>query len=220
MVMPDDFIPLAEETGLILPIGQWALQEGCRQMREWREVNGHGVLPTMSLNLSGRQLTECDLVGDVGRMLEAERLEGHELDLEVTENVIMADTDSTRGCLAGLRALHLGVSIDDFGTGHSSLSHLDRLPVDTLKIDRSFLRTHGGHPHKTEIVRTIVGLGHSLDLEVIAEGSRRPASSRSCGRWAAITGRDTSSRRRSRRTRPGPCCTPPSRRTPGGVRPA
>jgi diguanylate cyclase (GGDEF)-like protein len=175
LVMPDDFIPLAEETGLILPIGQWALQEGCRQMREWREGNGHAPLPTMSLNLSGRQLTECDLVSDVGRMLEAEGLEGHELDLEVTENVIMADTESTRGCLAGLRALDLGVSIDDFGTGHSSLSHLDRLPVDTLKIDRSFLRTHGGHPHKTEIVRTIVGLGHSLDLEVIAEGVETPS---------------------------------------------
>jgi EAL domain-containing protein (putative c-di-GMP-specific phosphodiesterase class I) len=127
-------------------------------------------------------------------MLEAERLEGHELDLEVTENVIMADTESTRGCLAGLRALHLGVSIDDFGTGHSSLSHLDRLPVDTLKIDRSFLRTHGGHPHKTEIVRTIVGLGHSLDLEVIAEGVETPGSSRSCARWGCDHGQGLSLR--------------------------
>src|SRR5258708_28124243 len=87
-VMPDDFIPLAEETGLILPIGQWALQEGCRQMREGREGNGHTPLPTMSLNLSGRQLTECDLLSDVGRMLEAERLEGHELDPQVTEHVL------------------------------------------------------------------------------------------------------------------------------------
>ena len=102
------------------------------------------MLPTMSLNLSGRQLIETDLIGDVGRTLEAARLAGHELDLEVTENIIMADADSTRGCLAGLRAMDLGVSIDDFGTGHSSLSHLDRLPVDTLKIDRSFLHPAAG----------------------------------------------------------------------------
>jgi diguanylate cyclase (GGDEF)-like protein len=169
LVAPDDFVPLAEETGLILPLGQWALQEGCRQMREWGEVVSRSALPIMSLNLSGRQLAESDLVGDVGRMLEAEGLPGRQLDLEVTENVIMADTDSMRGCLAGLRAMDLGVSIDDFGTGHSSLSHLDRLPVDTLKIDRSFLHATG-HPHKTEIVRTIVSLGHNLGLEVIAEG--------------------------------------------------
>jgi diguanylate cyclase (GGDEF)-like protein len=169
LLAPDDFLPLAEETGLILPLGQWVLEEGCRQMRAWRDANGHRKLPTMSLNLSGRQLAESDLVADVKRALHAEGLAGHELDLEVTENVIMQDTDSARGCLAGLRALDLGVSIDDFGTGHSSLSHLDRLPVDTLKIDRSFLHREG-HPHKAEIVRTIVSLGHNLGLEVIAEG--------------------------------------------------
>jgi diguanylate cyclase (GGDEF)-like protein len=170
LLAPDDFLPLAEETGMILPLGQWALQEGCRQTREWRDALGQSDLPTMSLNLSGRQLIETDLVSDVSRTLETAGLAGHELDLEVTENIIMADADSTRGCLAGLRAMDLGVSIDDFGTGHSSLSHLDRLPVDTLKIDRSFLHATGGHPQKTEIVRTIVGLGHSLGLEVIAEG--------------------------------------------------
>ena len=175
LLAPDDFLPLAEETGMILPLGQWALQEGCRQMREWRDEIGGGDLPTMSLNLSGRQLIETDLVADVGRTLEAAGLEGHELDLEVTENIIMADADSTRGCLAGLRAMDLGVSIDDFGTGHSSLSHLDRLPVDTLKIDRSFLYASGGHPQKTEIVRAIVSLGHNLGLEVIAEGVETPA---------------------------------------------
>jgi diguanylate cyclase (GGDEF)-like protein len=169
LLAPDDFLPLAEETGLILPLGQWVLQEGCRQMRAWRDLNPRGDLPTMSLNLSGRQLAECDLVAEVRRALHTEGLSGHELDLEVTENVIMQDTDSARGCLAGLRELDLGVSIDDFGTGHSSLSHLDCLPIDTLKIDRSFLQ-RDGHPHKREIVRTIVSLGHNLGLEVVAEG--------------------------------------------------
>ncbi len=170
LLVPDDFLPLAEETGLILPLGQWVLEEGCRQIRAWRDGGALAPLPTMSLNLSGRQLAECDLVAEVQRALDAEGLAGCELDLEVTENVIMQDADSTRGCLAGLRDLDLGVSIDDFGTGHSSLSHLDRLPVDTLKIDRSFLQAHDGHPHRTEIVRTIVTLGHDLGLEVIAEG--------------------------------------------------
>jgi diguanylate cyclase (GGDEF)-like protein len=174
LLAPDDFLPLAEETGLIVPLGQWVLEEGCRQIRAWRE-GGISTLPTMSLNLSGRQLSECDLVADVRRALDAEGLAGRALDLEVTENVIMEDADSTRGCLAGLRDLDLGVSIDDFGTGHSSLSHLDRLPVDTLKIDRSFLQGQDGHPHKAEIVRTIVTLGHDLGLEVIAEGIETPA---------------------------------------------
>src|SRR5204863_3765306 len=162
LLAPDDFLPLAEETGLIVPLGQWVLEEGCRQIRAWRESGASAPLPTMSLNLSGRQLSECDLVADVRRALDAEGLAGGALDLEVTENVIMQDADSTRGCLAGLRDLDLGVSIDDFGTGHSSLSHLDCLPVDTLKIDRSFLQGHDGHPHKNEIVRTIVTLGHDL----------------------------------------------------------
>jgi diguanylate cyclase (GGDEF)-like protein len=170
LLVPDDFLPLAEETGLILPLGQWVIQEGCRQMRAWRQARTGHALPVMSLNLSGRQLAESDLVAEVDRALQSEGLAGRELDLEVTEKVIMQDADSARGCLAGLRAMDLGVSIDDFGTGHSSLSHLDRLPVDTLKIDRSFLDVRSGHPHKAEIVRTIVTLGHNLGLEVIAEG--------------------------------------------------
>jgi len=174
LLAPDDFLPLAEETGLIVPLGQWVLEEGCRQIRAWREGGASLPLPTMSLNLSGRQLSECDLVADVRKALDAEGLAGQALDLEVTENVIMQDADSTRGCLAGLRDLDLGVSIDDFGTGHSSLSHLDRLPIDTLKIDRSFLQGHDGHPHKAEIVRTIVTLGHDLGLEVVAEGIETP----------------------------------------------
>src|SRR5262249_24752282 len=116
LLAPDDFLPLAEETGLILPLGQWVLAEGCRQIRAWREAGIDRPLPTMSLNLSGRQIAESDLLEEVRRALDTEGLAGRELDLEVTENVIMQDTDSTRGCLAGLRDLELGVSIDDFGT--------------------------------------------------------------------------------------------------------
>ncbi len=170
LLAPDDFLPLAEETGLILPLGRWVLTEGCRQLREWRRRTSSPSLPRMSLNLSGRQLAEADIVEEVDHTLRAAGLSGQELELEITENVIMQDTESTRGCLAGLRALELGVSIDDFGTGHSSLSHLDRLPVDTLKIDRSFLGGASGRPRKGEIVRTIVALGHDLGLEVVAEG--------------------------------------------------
>jgi diguanylate cyclase (GGDEF)-like protein len=175
LLAPHDFLGLAEETGLILPVGRWVLREGCRQMRAWRHQVPTAELPRMSLNLSGRQLAEGDLIEEVDGTLRGAGLAGHEVDLEVTENVIMQDTDSTRGCLAGLRALELGVSIDDFGTGHSSLSHLDRLPVDTLKIDRSFLAGGHGRPHKTEIIRTIVALGHDLGLEVVAEGIETPA---------------------------------------------
>ena len=170
LLAPDEFLPLAEETGLILPLGRWVLREGCRQMRAWRDEGRGKVLPTMSMNLSGRQLSEGDFVAEMGRTLREEGLEGQEVDLEVTESVIMQDADSTRGCLAALRALDMGVSIDDFGTGQSSLSHLDRLPVDTLKIDRSFLSGVGRGLHRGEIVRTIVTLGHDLGLAVIAEG--------------------------------------------------
>ncbi|PYQ55493.1 MAG: hypothetical protein DMF78_01795 [Acidobacteria bacterium] len=175
LLAPHEFLGLAEETGLILPVGRWVLKEGCRQMRAWRQHVPAAELPRMSLNLSGRQLAEGDLVEEVDGTLRGAGLAGHEVDLEITENVIMQDTDSTRGCLAGLRALELGVSIDDFGTGHSSLSHLDRLPVDTLKIDRSFLAGGHGRPHKAEIIRTIVALGHDLGLEVVAEGIETPA---------------------------------------------
>jgi Amt family ammonium transporter len=175
LLAPHEFLGLAEETGLILPVGRWVLKEGCRQMRAWRQEVHAAELPRMSLNLSGRQLAEGDLVEEVEDTLRGAGLGGHEVDLEITENVIMQDTDSTRGCLAGLRALELGVSIDDFGTGHSSLSHLDRLPVDTLKIDRSFLAGGSGRPHKAEIIRTIVALGHDLGLEVVAEGIETPA---------------------------------------------
>jgi diguanylate cyclase (GGDEF)-like protein len=175
LLAPEDFLALAEETGLILPLGQWVLEAGCRQARVWRDGARRERPPIMSLNLSGRQLAESDFVPTVGRALQAEGLAGRAIDLEVTENVIMQDGDSTRGCLASLRELDLGVSIDDFGTGHSSLSHLDRLPVDTLKIDRSFLEARDGRPHRSEIVRTIVALGHHLGLDVVAEGIETPA---------------------------------------------
>jgi EAL domain-containing protein (putative c-di-GMP-specific phosphodiesterase class I) len=165
LILPAEFLPLAEETGLMVPLGRWVLAEGCRQIAAWSASGVH-----LSLNVSGKQLMQSDLVSQIGRAAHAAGAPLDRLDLEVTEDVLMKDGDSVGLMLADLKALALRVSIDDFGTGQSSLSLLHRLPIDTLKIDRSFVAGMSRRREALEIVRTVVSLGHNLGMRVVAEG--------------------------------------------------
>jgi predicted signal transduction protein with EAL and GGDEF domain len=141
LVRPARFIPLAEETGLIVPLGEWVLREACRQAREWMD---HGLKPgVVSVNLSARQFRQDGLVRTVSRVLEETRLDPSQLEFELTESMVMHNVEAAITTLQGLKSLGVGLSVDDFGTGYSSLSYLRQLPVDTLKIDRSFVRDIG-----------------------------------------------------------------------------
>jgi diguanylate cyclase (GGDEF)-like protein/PAS domain S-box-containing protein len=168
LLLPDAFIPLAEETDLIVPLGRWTVAEGCRQVRAWRDEGLRAGQIALGLNFSGRQLAQTDFVERVEGSIRECGLAGPELNVEITESVIMEE--SAEAVLSRLRELDLEVSIDDFGTGHSSLSHLHRLPIDALKIDRSFVGAMGDRRENVEIVRTIVTLGHDLGMSVVAEG--------------------------------------------------
>lgn len=171
MVPPDRFIPLAEETGLIVDLGKWVLAEACRTLKSWQQsIDGAGAL-TMSVNVSCRQFTKPGLVEFVTDVLEQHQLHPGCLKIEVTESVIMHDVNRTIGELNRLRALGVQIAIDDFGTGYSSLAYLRRMPIDHLKIDRSFIRgLEEGIKENDQIVRSIISLARSLGLGVIAEG--------------------------------------------------
>jgi diguanylate cyclase (GGDEF)-like protein/PAS domain S-box-containing protein len=170
-VPPADFIRIAEETGLIIPMGTWVLREACRQVRAWQEQTIPAAAPLMvSVNLSARQFAQPDLVAQVGAIVEETGLEPGSLKLEVTESVLMQDPEVAAGMLAELAARRVHVCIDDFGTGYSSLSYLLRFPASTLKIDRSFVSDMAAGTQHSEMVRTIVVLAHNLGMDVIAEG--------------------------------------------------
>ncbi|HEV7662291.1 MAG TPA: EAL domain-containing protein, partial [Chloroflexota bacterium] len=169
LVQPMSFIPVAEETGLIVAIGQWVLEESCRQAAEWRSRLG-AFAPTVAVNLSARQLQRPELLFDVRQALRTAQLEPSSLKLELTESVIMQDAEATDTTLHALKALGIGLAIDDFGTGYSSLAYLKRFPVDTLKIDRSFVDGLGTDPQDTAIVQSIVALAQALGLSVTGEG--------------------------------------------------
>jgi len=170
LVPPSEFIPIAEETGSIVPIGHWVLREAASQLARWRQVDENARSLTMSVNLSARQFREQDLASQVGLALMQAGLEPEALKVEITETVLVDDADQALATLAALRALGVQVQIDDFGTGYSSLSYLQRFPVDTLKIDRSFVGRIAAGDDSVEIVRSIVSLAHGLGLTVIAEG--------------------------------------------------
>ena len=173
-VPPADFIRIAEETGLIIPMGTWVLREACRQVRKWQEQTIPAELPLMvSVNLSARQFAQKDLVDEVGRIVEETALEPGSLKLEVTESVLMQDPEVAASMLVELAARRVRVCIDDFGTGYSSLSYLLRFPASTLKIDRSFVTDMSVGSQHSEMVRTIVVLAHNLGMDVIAEGVER-----------------------------------------------
>jgi EAL domain-containing protein (putative c-di-GMP-specific phosphodiesterase class I) len=167
-VSPGQFIPIAEETGLIIPIGEWVLRAACAQLSSWRQ-QGYALTP-IAVNLSARQFTHSDLVETVRDALAAAGVEPRYLELELTESVIMRDADASRNQLDALKRLGVRLAVDDFGTGYSSMSYLKRFPLDTLKIDRSFVRDVSSNPTDKGIVGAIVALGKSLNLTTIAEG--------------------------------------------------
>ena len=170
LVMPGEFIPIAEETGLIVPLGEWILRESCRQVREWqRRFPANGDL-TISVNLSCKQFMQFDLVERISNILRETELEPRFLRLEVTESHVMENSDMAITIMNNLRDLGVQLSIDDFGTGYSSLSYLQRLPINYLKIDRSFINLMNSNHENGEIVRTIVMLAKNLNMKVIAEG--------------------------------------------------
>jgi diguanylate cyclase (GGDEF)-like protein len=168
MVPPNVFIPVAEETGMILPIGEWVLREACRQMREWLDS---GMTPVrVAVNLSAKQFHDADLASVVRSALREARLEPGYIELELTESALMSNPEESAATLESLSAMGVHISIDDFGTGYSSLSYLRRFPLDKLKIDRSFIRDLLTNPDDASIVRAIISLAHSLRLRVVAEG--------------------------------------------------
>lgn len=171
MVMPGMFIPLAEENGLIRPIGEWVLAESCRQSGLWRkELGGRSSGVTLSVNLSVKQFLQPDLFERIERILDRTGMPPRLLHLEITESAVMEDPEAARGVLSRLKSLGLLLSLDDFGTGFSSLSYLTRLPLDILKIDRSFVMRLG-HDARTEaVVRAVCDLSRDLGMEVVAEG--------------------------------------------------
>jgi diguanylate cyclase (GGDEF)-like protein len=173
LVSPADFIPLAEECGLIGAIGGWVIREACRQARAWQE---EGVPPLrISVNLSASQFREVGLVDSIRRALDDVGLLARYLEVELTESAVMSDPEQSVAILEQLSAMGVLVSVDDFGTGYSSMSYLRRFPIDKLKIDRVFINEIASRPEDASIVRAIVSLAHSLNLKVVAEGVETPA---------------------------------------------
>ncbi len=170
IIMPNDFISVAEETGLILPIGNWVLREACVQMQQWREEYSLANSLVVNVNLSARQLEQKDLVEQITRILKETKLDPACLKLEITESVIMKNAEETITKVLKLREMGVLLSIDDFGTGYSSLSYLHRFPIDTLKVDRSFVNLIGAEGEHSEIIQTIITLAFNLGMDVVAEG--------------------------------------------------
>lgn len=169
LISPDRFIPIAEETGLIVPIGYWALRTACLQNRQWQEASQARLL--VSVNLSLRQLNDNDLLENITAILEDTGLDAHFLEVEIKENVMMADPDKASKVLHGLANMGISVSIDDFGTGYSSLAHLKQFPIRAVKIDRSFVQRAPASRGDAAITRAIIGLAHTLECSVVAEGA-------------------------------------------------
>ncbi len=170
LLAPQDFLKVAEETGLIVTIGRWVLQEACRQMMAWRARFDEAEELTIAVNLSARQLAEPGIVDDVREVLERTGLPPDRLNLEITETVLLEQTEDVIARLGALRDLGVRMCLDDFGTGFSSLSYLQNLPIDTLKIDRSFVRRLETEGKSSQVVGTIFELGARLSLSVVAEG--------------------------------------------------
>jgi diguanylate cyclase (GGDEF)-like protein/PAS domain S-box-containing protein len=170
LVAPGEFIHVAEETGLIVPLGWWVLHEACRQMNAWRTRFPSDPPLVLSVNLSSKQFSQSDLPIRIEQILQEVQLPAGSLKLEITESAIVDDPVSASTMLRRLRELGVQVGIDDFGTGYSSLSYLHRFPIDTVKIDRSFVQQMDSSPESMKIVQAIVGLAHTLSMDVIAEG--------------------------------------------------
>jgi diguanylate cyclase (GGDEF)-like protein len=167
-VSPEKFIPIAEDTGLIVPIGEWVIREACRQNKEWQQLKNYYL--RMAVNLSTKQFKHDGLLGSVQQILEEIGLEPRWFELEITESTIMEHAEIVISILDGFKAMGISLSIDDFGTGYSSLSYLKRLPVNTLKIDQSFIRDITVNEEDRAITSAIIAMARSLKMKVIAEG--------------------------------------------------
>jgi diguanylate cyclase (GGDEF)-like protein/PAS domain S-box-containing protein len=168
LLYPSEFVPLAEESGLIIALGEWVMRTACAQSKAWQDA---GLTPLrLSVNFSARQFQQATFMADVANILKETNLDPRWLELELTESSIMKDPEEAIEKLHELKLMGIKVAIDDFGTGYSSLNYLKRFPIDTLKIDKTFVSDVCKDPHDTAIVRAIINLGHALDLTVIAEG--------------------------------------------------
>jgi EAL domain-containing protein (putative c-di-GMP-specific phosphodiesterase class I) len=167
LLMPDRFVPLAEEIGAIIPIGYWTLRRVCERARHWQEL---GMSLTVAVNLSASQFHEPQLVTELAAILKSTGIPAGFLELEITESMVMRDTDRAVSIMEALRRMGVRISIDDFGTGHSSLGYLKRFPVDRLKVDRSFVRDLPHNGDDVAITRAVIAMAHSLRMSVVAEG--------------------------------------------------
>jgi diguanylate cyclase (GGDEF)-like protein len=170
LIGPEEFIPLAEETGLIVPLGRWLLRESCSEARRWQELYPAAPSLSTSVNLSMRQFQDSDLVGEIAGILHQTGLDPRCLELEITESIVMDDVEYAIGIVERLRKLGISFAIDDFGTGHSSLASLRRFPLDTLKIDKEFIDGVGKDDQDTAIVQLVIDLGHAVGIQAVAEG--------------------------------------------------
>jgi len=168
LVPPADFVPLLEDTGLIVPVGEWVLREACRQIAAWQAAGRDPV--AIAINISARQFADRNLGEVIKRVLDEYGADPRYLELELTESLLMVNTEEAVRALEYLKSLGLRLSIDDFGTGYSSLSYLKRFPIDALKIDRSFIDQITTDVDDATITRAVIGMAHNLGLKVVAEG--------------------------------------------------
>jgi diguanylate cyclase len=172
LVYPSEFISMAEETGLIAPLGEWVLRTACVQNMAWQKA---GLPPmTVAVNLSARQFNQQDLVDTIARILKETGMDATRLEVEITEGIAMQNADYNNVLLRGLKEMGVQIALDDFGTGYSSLNYLRKFPIDTLKIDQSFVRDLTTDPNDAAIANAVIVLAHSLKLKVIAEGVETP----------------------------------------------
>lgn len=168
MIYPTEFIPLAESTGLIVPIGKWVLKRVCQQIKSWRDAGIHSLI--VAVNLSVIEFNQPDFIHKIVNLIAINDLEPHYLELELTESMIMQDVNSASATMKELQSLGVKIALDDFGTGYSSIIYLKNLPINTLKIDRYFIHNVANDPQKSAITKALIQMAHSLNLDVVAEG--------------------------------------------------
>jgi EAL domain-containing protein (putative c-di-GMP-specific phosphodiesterase class I) len=174
LISPNNFIPLAEETNLIVPIGLWVIQEACLQLARWQHPNSSLKSLELEINLSVQQLAQPDLIEQIEQAIQATKIQRQKLKLEITESIFMQRVKTSQLALERLQSQGLELILDDFGTGYSSLEYLQKLPISTLKIDRSFVMNLEHNEHNQNIVEATINLSHTLGLSVVAEGIETP----------------------------------------------